>query len=119
MDDISIEHVQDCGDGALGVKVSGDLGIQHAAAFREALLRSLEAPGELQVDLSGITGIDLTGLQLLCAAHQSAGQAGKCLQITDGDNAVFRTAAAAAGFVRHVGCARENSSSCIWVRGEK
>jgi anti-anti-sigma regulatory factor len=118
MDDITIETSQDDAQGGRTVTVSGRATIEQAFTFREALLESLQAAKEVRVDVSGLTGVDLTGLQLLCAAHQSAEKAGKRFLVSDGGNETFLGVVADAGFQRHVGCACDTSSSCIWVRGD-
>ena len=101
-----------------GLKLLGQVTVTQAAGFREALLEALGAAGELVVDLSGVTEIDLTGLQLLCAAHQSAQAAGKQFSVNDGGNRAYLDTVANAGFQRHVGCARDHSGTCIWLGGE-
>jgi anti-anti-sigma regulatory factor len=117
MDDMTIERLEGEAQGKVGIKVSGSVTIAQAAQFKVALQEALHGADELQVDLSGATGIDLTALQLLCAAHQSCEQAGKKFGVVGGDG-LFRGVAAEAGFVRHVGCARDNTGSCIWVGGD-
>ena len=118
MDEFRLERAQDPGErGKQVLKVTGGVTISEASGFHEALVAALDGASELQVDLSGITGIDLTGFQLLCAAHQSALRGGKWLHIIDGGNLTFRDMAADAGFQRHTGCARDVSFSCIWVGG--
>lgn len=101
------------------LKVAGEATIVAAGDFKEALLDALSGASEVQVDVSALTGIDLTGLQLLCAAHHSAGIAGKDFHIVDGGNPTFRDMANAAGFRRHTGCAYDRACSCIWVGGDK
>ncbi len=119
MDQFKLERTQDPEvKGKEVLKVSGGVTISEAGDLHEALTAALACAGELQVDLSDIAGIDLTGLQLLCAAHQSALRDGKSLYITDGGNPTFRDMAADAGFQRHTGCVRDISFSCIWVGGE-
>jgi len=98
--------------------VTGSVTIGQAAGFREALLGALEAGGELEVNLDGITDLDLTGLQLLCSAHQSATVQGKRFTARVCGSEIYGKVAAEAGFYRHVGCARDTSCSCIWVGGE-
>jgi anti-anti-sigma regulatory factor len=118
MDEMTIERLEGGAQGKVGLKVSGSVTIAQAAELRVALLEALQEADELQVDLSGATGVDLTALQLLCAAHQSCEQAGKRFGVIDGEGGVFRLVAADAGFVRHVGCTRDNTGSCIWVGGD-
>lgn len=119
MDEMTIERWQDPeAPGKQGLKLSGSVTIGEASRFREALLEALGAASELQIDLSGVTEIDLTGLQLLCASHQSAQAAGKQFSAVEGGNPAYLEAVVNAGFQRHVGCARDNSGSCIWIGGE-
>ncbi|MBJ6801918.1 STAS domain-containing protein [Geomonas propionica] len=116
MDEVKLERLTDPQGTTL--KVSGGVTICEARDFREALLAALEEAPELRLDVSELTGIDLTGMQLLCAAHQSARRRGKELRVYDGGNATFREAAKGAGFQRHSGCPQDRACSCIWVRGE-
>ncbi|OGU04556.1 MAG: sulfate transporter [Geobacteraceae bacterium GWC2_58_44] len=119
MDEITIKRSQDPEvPGRQILHVAGTATIGEAFLLREALMEALEAVGDLRVDLSGVTGIDITGLQLLCAAHQSAEKSGKHFEVHDNGNEVFRKVVADAGFQRHVGCACDITSSCIWVGGE-
>jgi len=119
MDEITMERWQDPEvPGRERLRLGATATIAQASALREALIEALEAAKELLVDVSGVTGIDLTGLQLLCAAHQSAEQAGKRFEVIDNGNEVFRKTVADAGFRRHVGCACDITRSCIWVGGE-
>jgi anti-anti-sigma regulatory factor len=118
MDELKLERATDPTGGKGVLKVSGGVTIGEAGDLRQALLAALDEAKEVEVDVSGMTGIDLTGLQLMCAAHQSAGKSGKSLHIFDGGNGTFRDMATAAGFRRHTGCAYDRACSCIWVGGE-
>jgi anti-anti-sigma factor len=119
MDEMMIERSQDPGEsGKLTLKASGMVTIAAAAQFKQALQEALEAGPALELDLSGLTQIDLSGLQLLCATHRSAEQAGKQFHIINKGNEVFRNSVADAGFNRHVGCVHDTSQSCLWVGGE-
>ncbi|MCM0081350.1 STAS domain-containing protein [Geomonas sp. Red32] len=118
MDELTLKRIKHPKkDGIEELKVSGGLNIAEAARFREALIDALAAaPKTLQLNLNEVTEMDLTGLQLLCSAHHSALSAGKSFKIVD-QNEVYIRVASEAGFERHVGCPRDNNSSCIWVGG--
>jgi ABC-type transporter Mla MlaB component len=119
MDEMTIDRWQDPeAPRKQGLKLYGSVTIGQAAGFREALLDALGAASELKVDLSGVTGIDLTGLQLLCATHQSAQAAGKQFSVTDAGNRAYLDTVANAGLQRHVGCSRGSSGTCVFVGGE-
>lgn len=119
MDEMTMERWQDPeAPGKQGLKLSGSLTIGEASRFKEALLDALGAAFELQVDLSGVTEIDLTGLQLLGATHQSALACGKQFSVDAGGNRAYLDAVVNAGFQRHVGCSRDKNCTCIWVGGK-
>ena len=57
-------------DGAIVVKLAGELDLYNAHAVREELTRQLERkPPRLVVDLGGVTFIDSTGLGVLIEAR--------------------------------------------------
>ena len=119
MDEMTIERWQDPESaGKQGLKLAGSMTIGQASELTELLLDALGAASELQLDLSGVTEIDLTGLQLLDASHRSALASGKRFSINDGGNRSFLDAVASAGFRRRVGCERDSNGTCIWVGGE-
>ena len=119
MEELTIESWQDAeAPEKRGLKLSGSVTIREAAVLREALLHGLESASELQIDLCDVTGIDVTGLQLLCASHQSALACGKRFSVDCGSNSVYLDTVSNAGFHRHVGCSRDRAGSCIWMGGD-
>jgi anti-anti-sigma regulatory factor len=119
MDEMTIERWQDPETaGKQGLKLTGSMTIGQAAELKEVFLEALAAASELLVDLSGVTEIDLTGLQLLDASHRSALADGKRFSINDGGNQCFRDTVESAGFRRRVGCERDTTGTCIWIGGE-
>jgi len=118
MDEMTIEHWQDPkAPEKQGLKLSGGVTIAQAAELKEALLNALGQACELTVELSGLTDIDLTGLQLLGAAHRSAVASGKRFVVEDGGNRVFLDTVEAAGFRRQAGCNQDTEGTCIWLGG--
>lgn len=77
------------------------LTVGYAAEVREQLLAHLAGEGGLVLDLTGVQEVDVAGLQLLWATHQSCLASGKRLQL-DGGSAVLEAALRAAG-LRSVG----------------
>jgi len=118
MDEMTIKRGQDpAAAGKLELKLSGSVTIAQAGELRDALKDALKDCSELRVDLTDITEIDLTGLQLLDSAHGSASSAGKHFGVECGNNQAFLETVAAAGFQRHVGCKKDTNGTCIWVGG--
>lgn len=102
---------------ALVVSVGGAVTVQSVGELKESLLQALAGAEQLCLDLSGVTEIDLAGLQLLCAAHRSSLQHNKRFCISTGENDIIGTAGMEAGFQRHVGCSLDKDKTCLWVGG--
>jgi anti-anti-sigma factor len=60
------------GENARVLRIEGEMTIYRAAELRQVLLDALAPPGDLNIDLSGVTEIDSAGVQLLVAAKKSA-----------------------------------------------
>jgi anti-anti-sigma factor len=97
------------------LRVAGELTVIHGGELKETLCEALDRMGQIEVDLSGVTAIDLAGLQLLCAAHASAASRGKSFVLAVPPGRVVERAMTEAGFSRHIGCSRGDSPSCCWV----
>lgn len=73
--------------------VTGDVDATTAPALQECLLRSLDHPDvvEVQLDLRGVTFLDSAGLTTLVVAHRAAQAAGRELRLRcGGSRAVLR-----------------------------
>lgn len=62
--------------GAEQLRVEGELAIQFAAELKDTLLRSVQATGEVTLDLSGVSEVDTAGIQLLLLAKRAAAAVG-------------------------------------------
>ncbi|MEW5772589.1 MAG: STAS domain-containing protein [Thermodesulfobacteriota bacterium] len=92
--------------------LSGDFTVAEAAGLKESLAQALEACQELAVDLSRVSRVDLTFLQLLRSAHVTLVQRGKALGCQGGTPPVVAEAADRAGFM--IGA----QDHIFWKRGE-
>jgi anti-anti-sigma regulatory factor len=100
------------------VSVIGEMTILHANEIKAALLEAFDEAQQLQVDVGKVTELDLAGLQLLCSAHRSSIATSKGFIVNGAGRELFKSAALAAGFPRHIGCAQDGNKTCIWVGGE-
>lgn len=91
--------------------------IENVVQIREALLAALGRSDCLDLDFRLMTEIDLAGLQLLCAAHQSVVASGKRLVLRGRDTERFHNIIRNAGFLRTVGCSRDTQGTCLWAGG--
>lgn len=95
------------------LRVAGSLTLGNAVQFKEALVASLAAAQEITLDLSGMTTMDLSGLQLICAAHRSADRDGKLFTV-QGGSAGYRSYLGNAGVLGPEGNACGTARRCLW-----
>lgn len=94
--------------------LDGELTIQRAAELKVILLTSLGDVEDLVLDWAGVTGLDVSGLQLLCAAYRTAAKANKRLTSTGSPPDVFTQTIRDAGFAGEQICSLDHDQSCLW-----
>lgn len=104
-------------DDKIRVVVDGDLTVADAAALRNLLLEALAGSDHIEVDLRGVTGLDLSLMQMMCSAGRSARNLGKELFLTGTKGEAIMRARKEAGFIRSSGCNYNPTTSCLWVGG--
>lgn len=93
--------------GETGVlSISGDMVIDEALELKSALSDALGKVSSLQIDLSGVSRVDLSSLQLFCSVHTTAVDAEKTVTLTNATES-FTRYASDAGFSRHLPCSRK------------
>ncbi len=97
--------------------IAGAVTVQRAAELKAALVDALAQSGQVAVDLSGVTEVDLCGLQLLCSARRTAAQSGKRFALAGATPDAVRRAAEAAGACIRSGCGAEDPATCPWKGG--
>jgi anti-sigma B factor antagonist len=63
------------------IKIEGPLTIYEVSKLRDKLINCLETLDKIALDLSIVTDCDAAGVQLLCAAHKTAGHKGQRILI--------------------------------------
>lgn len=87
--------------GDVGVLTIGDsLTIENAAEFKDALLNLFAKADDLVLDFQNVTEVDLSCLQLICAARNMAARLKKRLSVSDGPAGILQKAASEAGYAR-------------------
>ena len=84
--------------------VNGELPISNAAAMQGGLIRSLESPEDLIIDLEEVSDVDLSFLQLLCSVHKTSRELNKHITMSGKCPQVFRDAVRKAGYLQQSGC---------------
>jgi anti-anti-sigma factor len=100
------------------ITLNGKMTIQYAEEIKKVLQEALANNDRLQLDLEGVSEVDLTGLQLICAAHISAIRLEKQFIVNFSVNEPIKTIVQDAGFIRHIGCSIDISKTCVWAGGD-
>lgn len=84
---MAIDIRTDPAGGAL--RIEGEMTVQHAAEFKQALLAGVAEGRETLLDLSGVGEMDSAGLQLLALARWEAARRGGSLRLAGCSAAVL------------------------------
>lgn len=95
------------------VTIEGALTLPYISELRDALLRSVRSADDIVIDLREVTDLDVSGLQVMCAAHKSAIRLGKRLSLAVPPAAVMDLAGSA-GYARQASCISGADGRCLW-----
>ena len=95
--------------------LSGQIDIGHAKSIKDSLLSALKEGKSLEINLEKIEGVDLSGLQLLCAAGKTAKAIKKKLTLNKKIPQCFTNALLESGFFRDKKNTSEKTDECFWL----
>ncbi|GFO65107.1 STAS domain-containing protein [Geomonas paludis] len=95
------------------VTLSGEMIIANVGELRQRLLQAFAAGKPVELCVAGVTGIDVTGLQLLCSCHRTSVDRGIPCTVT-GHNEALAAIAEVAGMPRLKGCVTDVDGTCFW-----
>jgi len=101
----------------LGVQIlhaEGDLSLSTAGQMKSALLELVNIGEPAVIDLAGITGIDLSGLQLLCSAHRTFRWRHTDFELRERSGQLQRAASDAGYAMRSSVCPYRRDQNCLW-----
>ena len=96
------------------LNLNGEVNIQCAADFWEALIKLQESGENILLNLTNVTGADISFMQLLCSAHRSSVKLNKCLKVTGSIPSWLKQAAKNAGYEKEV-CNSSMGQYCLWA----
>ena len=99
--------------------LEGKLTVNRAAELREILHEALGRDRVVAIDLAKVESMDLSCLQLLCAAHRTAVRDGKSLTVIEPRKTVLGREGLQAGFVFQKSCRYNQAQDCLWLGGVK
>ncbi|MBF0270700.1 MAG: STAS domain-containing protein [Magnetococcales bacterium] len=93
------------------LSLTGDLTIRNAADFKEAMANAMYQSNHLELNMSEVERVDLTTLQILCAAQRTLLKKGNTLTISGTLPSALRETVQQAGFV---GCGGDKETTGLW-----
>jgi anti-anti-sigma regulatory factor len=104
-------------DGSIVLSLDGDCTIEHAAGLKDLLQESMHRGGHILLNLKGVTAVDVSFLQLLCATHRRTLELHKHMAVDPRRPPILHETAVAAGYYRKVGCHKDPAKDCLWQGG--
>jgi ABC-type transporter Mla MlaB component len=102
------------------LRLDGDLTIERAEELLEICRESLAVCDKIEVEFVSPGEIDLSCLQLLCAAHRTAVSGNKEFVFAGGRPEVLTEAGREGGFIRRQKCQMNpDRSDCLWLGGKE
>jgi anti-anti-sigma factor len=108
MIDFSIDESSSTGT----LTLSGDLTIQHASTLKETLLEGISNAQSLVINLEQVERMDLSTVQLLCAANRALQKADKNLVVAGAIPSAVKDTILESGYA---GCMGDGDSSVLWT----
>lgn len=84
-----MSYTDSAGDGMTHLVIEGEMTIYRAAELKDVLLSAMRGARVIEVDLSQVSEIDSSGMQLMIAAKREAMAAGKQLHFAGHGRAVL------------------------------
>jgi len=103
------------GNATVTLNITGSITLCSAGELLQQLAGAFERTDDVVIDLSGVTEIDIAGLQLFCSCHRSSLFSNKGFRIIGQDQPAIWETAASAGYLRKSGCAIDTKHTCIWT----
>jgi ABC-type transporter Mla MlaB component len=97
------------------LEVSGTCTVQEAGRIRTLLMKRLQETDRVVLNVSGVGEVDLSFLQLVCAAHKSALYANKTLVLDGVPSEPLTRKVREAGFTCREVCGPELNKDCLWA----
>ena len=98
------------------ITLEGELTLPFAEELKGIFIKAFQDADEISIAFKNVQEVDLSCLQLFCAAHRSAVRLKKHLVFSEGQPMVMKKAVKAAGFAHLKGCKQGSEKSCLWKK---
>lgn len=111
-----INWIYDSESNAGMLQIDGELTINGISALKESIIKAFDSAGQVTIDLSSATAVDVAGLQLLCASHRFSSKRGQKMCLRYKDNIQFTGFLDQVGFTQDFVCSQGDSDECLWTQ---
>ncbi len=113
---MSAEQKKKASGNKKGYILEGDLTLQNSTAIRELFSSSIAGRSKnIAFSFKDVGEVDLSFVQILCAAHRTAHDKGKTIVFSGCWPEAFTDLISEAGLNEHVGCVSDCSIECPWL----
>ncbi len=99
------------------IKITGNLTIENIQEIYQLLTAAIDNTQKVSLIFENVTAVDLSFVQLLCAAHRTAVNAGKSTTLSSLCPEGLKTTVRELGFIQEQGCVLDSQCSCLWKEG--
>lgn len=104
------------GDRYLSLIISGELMISDTPRLKEVLLAAFAEQQHVVLEMSGVTDLGFSAMQLFCATNKYAQKNGKRFELKNQCTGVFIDRGRSLGFFRDQACNEaEDPLRCLWI----
>ncbi len=98
------------------LSINGSVTIENANALKKVLIDLMDQTDSLLINISDISEVDVTFLQLLCSAHKTMISRNRTLTISERCPESFHKTISNSGYSQHKGCPLDKTDSCLWLK---
>lgn len=102
------------GENKTKIVLEGELSIMYLQDLKDQFFRVLDEYDFVEIEVNKVTSIDISVLQLLCAAHRYACSKDKTLVLNKEISEDFKKAIVAGGFNNFTECLGSEKNGCLW-----
>ncbi len=96
------------------ILLQGELTISEAGSIARQFTQVFAGHDEVIIEIGAVESVDLTFLQIICSAHQTAIKTGKTMKLGEIKSQRFLDFHKDAGFVRNRECCSSPAHTCVW-----
>lgn len=117
MSDITVSNEVSENGTALEIRLCGRLAIDTGSELLEILKKHLPLKQKINIDVSRLSEIDITGMQIFCSACRTAMENSQIFTFTGSIPVCIKESINKMGLQNHTNCERNVDIPCIWLGG--